>query len=319
LFSQVRLDRPGRIRYSRTPIGSARHLAELLNAGSAGKLENGTSLGSGHMQARNLERGTTRALTSLVFPAYNPGTLVERTWRQVRDFLDRAPGNWEVLFVCDGCTDGTPDRLAELTRGYTDRVQVLSYRPNRGKGYAVHYGLAAARGQWRLFTDVDLAYGFEDILRVAETLRTGADVAIAARLHPDSRLVVPPRLQGYAYRRHLQSLVFSVLVRLLLPLSQRDTQAGLKGLTARAAQLLLPHLRCHGFEFDCELLTACARLGVPVAEVPVCVRYEDRASTTGLRSAGRMIRVLWQIRRAWMHAPADFGAAALPQQRREAA
>jgi dolichyl-phosphate beta-glucosyltransferase len=283
-------------------------------------LENETNLGSGSMQARNLDRGTARALTSLVLPAYNPGTLVERTWLEVRDFLDRAPGSWEVLFVCDGCTDATPDRLAELTRAQADRVRVLSYAPNRGKGYAVRHGLAAARGQWRLFTDVDLAYGFEDVLRVQQTLRAGAEVAIASRLHPDSRLLVPPRLQGYAYRRHLQSLVFSVVVRWLLPLTQRDTQAGLKGLTARAAHLLLPHLRCPGFEFDCELLTACARIGLPVTEVPVCVRYEDRASTTGLHSVGRMLRELWQIRRAWKHtSPAALANAAQEFALREAA
>jgi dolichyl-phosphate beta-glucosyltransferase len=271
------------------------------------------------MQAPNLDRGTARALTSLVFPAYNPGTLVERTWSEVRDFLDRAPGSWEVLFVCDGCTDGTPDRLVELTRAEGERVRVLSYSPNRGKGFAVQFGLAAARGLWRLFTDVDLAYGFDDIVRVAQTLRAGAEVAIASRLHPHSRLIVPPRLQGYAYRRHLQSLVFSILVRLLLPVTQRDTQAGLKGLTARAAQVLLPHLRCHGFEFDCELLTACARLGLPVAEVPVCVRYDNRSSTTALRSVGRMVRQLWQIRRAWKYAPVALSAPPVGPARREAA
>src|SRR5262249_49625943 len=124
------------------------------------------------------------------------------------------------------------------------------------------------------------------------------------RLHPNSRLVLPPHLQGYAYRRHLQSQVFSFLVRWLLPLTQRDTQAGLKGLSARAAELVLPHLRCDGFGFDCELLTACARFGLAVAEVPVRVRYEDTASTTGLRTMARMIGELWRIRRAWRRAPA---------------
>ena len=52
---------------------------------------------------------------------------------------------------------------------------------------------------------MDLAYGFDDVLRLAEVLWGGADVAIASRTHPESRLSVPVRLQGYAYRRHLQS------------------------------------------------------------------------------------------------------------------
>jgi hypothetical protein len=84
-----------------------------------------------------------------------------------------------------------------------------------------------------------------------------------------------------------------------LPLSQHDTQAGLKGLSAAAATGVLPHLRCDGFGFDCELLTACARLGIPVAEVPVSVRYEGTASTTGMRTQGSMLKAIWRIRREW--------------------
>lgn len=251
------------------------------------------------MHARNPERGRDGPLISLVFPTYNPSAFLDRTWNQVRQFLRAAPGNWEILFVCDGCSDGSPARLQELARHESGQVRVLAYSPNRGKGYAVRQGLLAAQGHWRLFTDVDLAYGFDDIERVADTLRSGADVAIASRLHPESRLSMPPGLLGYAFRRYLQSVAFSTLVRCLLPITQRDTQAGLKGMSAEAARLILPLLRSNGFEFDCELLTACIRYRLNVAEVPVCVRYDDAVSTTGVRSMGRMVRDLWRIRRAW--------------------
>jgi dolichyl-phosphate beta-glucosyltransferase len=270
------------------------------------------------MQPRKTASGPEDRLTSLIFPAYNPGGQAGRTWAEVRRFLGEAPGSWEVLFVCDGCTDGTPERLAALTRGESGRVRVLSHSPNRGKGYALRQGLKAARGAYRLFADFDLAYGWDDVLRVARALWSGAEVAVASRTHRESRLVVPVALQGYAYRRHLQSLVFGSLARLLLPVKQTDTQAGLKGLSARAAWLVLPHARCDGFGFDCELLTACARYQLPVVEVPVQVRCEDRASTTGMRAMGGMIRELWQIRKAWRTAPPALAVPVGPA-RREAA
>jgi len=238
-------------------------------------------------------------LISLVFPTYNPGPILERTWREALRFLQDAPGSWEILFVCDGCTDGTPARLGDWARNQSDRIRVLSHAPNRGKGYAVRRGLEAARGDWRLFTDVDLAYGFEDVLRVAGALQAGAPVAIASRAHPESRMLLRTRLQGYVYRRHLQSLAFAALVRCLLPLKYRDTQAGLKGLSAAAAHAILPHLTCDGFGFDCELLTACVHFGLAIEEVPVCVHYEERASTTGYGAMTQMIKELWQIRRSW--------------------
>jgi dolichyl-phosphate beta-glucosyltransferase len=208
-----------------------------------------------------------------------------------------------VLFVCDGCTDGTAERLLEWTPTHREQVRVLSYQPNRGKGYAVRHGLAAARGKWRVFTDIDLAYGFDDIVRLVAQLQSGAAVVIASRGHPQSQILVPTCLQGYAYLRHLQSVLFSTLVRWLLPLDLRDTQAGLKGFSAEVVEQLIPRLRCCGFEFDCELLTGCIRLGIPVVEMPVLVRYDNGSSTTSWKRTLRMIRGLWQIRQNWKTVP----------------
>jgi dolichyl-phosphate beta-glucosyltransferase len=250
------------------------------------------------MRARNPERGHDEPTISLVFPTYNATAFLERTWQEVARFLRDRAADWEALFVCDGCTDGSDERLQDLVRD-TPNARVLAYAPNRGKGYAVRRGLMDARGRWRIFTDVDLAYSFDDILRVADVLQRGAEVAIASRLHADSKLVLPPSVLGYAYRRHLQSMAFSLLVRCLLPISQRDTQAGLKGVSARVADMVVPLLTCNGFGFDCELLTACVRHAVPISEVPVSVRYEDAASTTGVGTIGRMVRDLVEIRKTW--------------------
>ena len=229
-------------------------------------------------------------------PAFNPGPLVERTYREVQRFLGQRGPSWEALFVCDGCTDGTAERLAQLNQSDRSAIRILSYAKNQGKGYAVRQGLLAARGNFRLFTDVDLAYDFDDVDRIADALRRGADLAIASRTHRDSRLILPPHLQGYAYRRHLQSRAFSLIARLLLALPPYDTQAGLKGMTARAARQLLPPLVCNGFGFDCELLSASVRAGLQIAEIPVSVRFEDGASTTGLHAARKMLAEIWRVR-----------------------
>lgn len=254
------------------------------------------------MHGRTLPRQWDGPVSSLILPTFNPGADIDRACREVMRFLDEQTRPWEVLFICDGCSDGTPERLARL-RGGDERIRIVAYAPNRGKGHAVRHGLALARGEWRVFTDVDLAYSFADILRVHARLLGGADVAIASRVHADSTLVVPYPLQGYVYRRHLQSQAFAALVRCLLPLRQGDTQAGLKGMTGETARRILPFLRCDGFGFDCELLTACAYQGLQVAEVPVAVRYTDARSTTSLHTATGMIRELWKIRRAWRKGP----------------
>src|SRR6478672_4348553 len=116
-------------------------------------------------------------MTSLIIPAYNPGPNAVRAWRAVGTFLAERASRadpWEAVFVLDGCTDGTADRLGRLASSAPAHLRVVKYPRNRGKGYAVRTGLLAARGAYRVFTDVDLAYSFDDVLRVAEELWSGA-------------------------------------------------------------------------------------------------------------------------------------------------
>ena len=251
---------------------------------------------------------------SLILPLYNPGQRLQQTLSELTDFVASESNRWELVFVCDGCTDGSSEHLKEWSNGRTD-VQVLSYSPNRGKGYAVRQGLLAATAHYRIFTDIDLAYPFGDIRRVAWKLRAGHEVVIGSRTHPDSVLEMSPTAVGYAYRRAVQSQMFARLVRSMLPLTQRDTQAGLKGFSERAVEFIAPHLQCNGFGFDCEILTACVRRGLKVTEVPVHVRCDAGGSTTNVRSTLRMIKDLWRIRRDW---PATV-APVIATPRREAA
>lgn len=252
----------------------------------------------GHFGGSGLNLFSRSADISLVLPAYNPGRNLRRTIAQLSEFVATTHDRWEFVFVCDGCTDGAAEMI-DIWKPQRATVRLLSYFPNRGKGYAVRQGLLAATAPLRLFTDVDLAYPFADIERVVRRLRAGADVVIASRTHPESMIELPAGALGYVYRRHLQSRLFGMLVRLLLPLSNRDTQAGLKGMRDSAVRRLAPRLSCDGFGFDCELLTACARAGITVEEVPVRVRYDTAASTTNLRSTLRMLKEIWNVRRAW--------------------
>src|SRR3954468_3750408 len=63
---------------------------------------------------------------SLVFPAYNPGPSLAETLRQIGPFLDAQAGRWEAVFVCDGCTDGTAERLDVWRKVVRAPVQVIA-------------------------------------------------------------------------------------------------------------------------------------------------------------------------------------------------
>jgi dolichyl-phosphate beta-glucosyltransferase len=238
-------------------------------------------------------------MISLILPTYNPGPKIDTIWKEVLQFVRSRPKSWEVIFVLDGCTDGTAERLDNLAKVDHDRrVKVQAYTVNRGKGYAVRTGLLAATGGVRVFTDVDLAYNFNDILKMVRQVSSGVQVVIAQRNHPDSMLLLPDRMLGYLFCRKVQSIAFRLATRLLLGLRHPDTQAGLKAFSAEVVERVVPELRCEGFGFDCELLLACKSAGIPVTQLPVTVRFGE-GSTTSTTTGFQMLRELWTIRRRW--------------------
>jgi dolichyl-phosphate beta-glucosyltransferase len=236
---------------------------------------------------------------SLVFPVYNAGAQLDAILCHVRDFLARSWDDWEAIFVCDGCTDGSAERIRKSIRPYSQRLRLVAYQPNKGKGHAVRAGLVHARGKWIVFTDVDLAYSWNDITTVAHLLKEGHQVVTGSRALPESRVTMPLGQQAHWWRRAIQGRLFVALAHRLLPFRQRDPQAGLKGMCASVAHRLVPQMRCDGFAFDCELLTACHHLKISVTEIPVHVSYQDCASTTSLGGSLRMVRDLYMIRRNW--------------------
>ncbi len=222
---------------------------------------------------------------SLVIPAFDAASLLdaslERAWRWLEG-LDRAV---ELVVVDDGSRDATPAILARFAsraramgRG---RFRALRNPMNRGKGYAVRRGVLAARGHVRLFVDAGLTYPVEALARVTETLDRGADVAIASRLHPESLYLVPPGRLYPLVRRHLVGRLHNRVARAIAVPGILDTQAGLKGFRAAAAERVFGVARLDRFTFDVETLFLARRFGFQIAEVPV--RYVDLAERTTLR------------------------------------
>jgi glycosyltransferase involved in cell wall biosynthesis len=203
----------------------------------------------------------------VVLPIYNEGVAVVETLASLRRFTDEHP-EFRFWLVDDGSPDGTGEVLQnELKRVPKPAIGGICLAENQGKGGAVAEGFRQAEGELLIFTDGDLAYPLEDLLRIREALRT-SDVVIGSRAVPgaDARKVM--------WRRRVLGETFNRLVRLGLQLPFHDTQAGIKGFRREAAERLFPKLRTHGFAFDVELLVIAQRLGLRVGEIPVTPRKE---------------------------------------------
>ena len=238
---------------------------------------------------------------SLVIPVYNAADQLPATLNAVDAFATRYPGSVEVLFVDDHSSEiETQIILQDFTRqrGY---ARVLRNAQNRGKGFSVTRGMQAARGRFRVFTDVDLAYPLDEVHKIVAQLQSGADIAIACRVLPESRYLMSPSFFHYLYTRHLMSRAFNQVVQYFLLPGILDTQAGLKGFTAEAAQLCFSRTTIPGFGFDIECLYIAQQHGLEIQQTAVNFRYDDEPTTVRFaRDSNRMLQDIWKVKtNAW--------------------
>ena len=230
---------------------------------------------------------------SLVVPAYNEQWRVDRFVDSARstiqpDLAEAGLELAEVIVVDDGSTDGT----AATLRDAPDAIRVLS-RDHAGKGGAVAHGVAAARADLVLISDLDLATPVADAGRLLERLSAGADVAVGSRRAPGAEVV------GITAARGLAGRSFGRLASLLVGVRVADTQCGFKLMPADVARRLTTDMVVRGFAYDVELLLRARRAGLRVDEVPVRWVHASASKVHLLRAGPRMLWELARLARAY--------------------
>lgn len=199
---------------------------------------------------------------SVIIPAYNEESRIKKTLESVNSYFSDKPMTRQIFVVDDGSDDNTAGTVEDLKKEIPD-LNVVAYRPNRGKGYAVKTGIEHSRGEYVLFTDADNSTPIEEFDKVYPCLK-GNEVVIGSRFLPGSTVFIRQPL----YRRAMGRGA-NLLIRLLLLEGVRDTQCGFKAFQHEAAQAIFRRIRVNRFGFDMEVLSIARLLNLSVREVPV--------------------------------------------------
>lgn len=101
---------------------------------------------------------------SIIIPAYNEVSRLPRTLDSLFSYLPKLERTYEILIVNDGSADGTKELVENIIKTHPE-VRLISYSPNRGRGYAVKRGVLEAKGDIILETDADGSVADEAIGR----------------------------------------------------------------------------------------------------------------------------------------------------------
>jgi len=115
---------------------------------------------------------------SIVCPVYNEEDNVAELYRRLVAVVDQPA---EFIFVDDGSSDGTFDRLAALAED-DERLRLIGFRRNFGQTAALSAGIDHARGEIIVPIDGDLQNDPADIPRLLEKLDEGYDVVSGWRV-----------------------------------------------------------------------------------------------------------------------------------------
>ena len=233
----------------------------------------------------------------VLLPIHNEQMVVARAIDAVVEFAERHP-DYSFVFVDDASTDDTAGIAHHRLIGHKERwgrsselshhVRMRSLMRNRGKCGAVRAAMKRADADLVCFLDGDMAYSLDHLPVLVKALET-ADVAIGSRslvATHESRPGLLRRVLGESFNR---------LVRFILGLPYKDTQAGLKGFRAAAARKLFAVQRLRSFAFDAELLYLAKKFKMRVAEVPARVSPEHAQVPSSVNLVLDPLRMLGAI------------------------
>lgn len=212
-----------------------------------------------------------RKLLSVIIPAYKQARTIQRSIADIESSLKSIDHNYEIIVVADGMEDKTYER-AKICASRT--VKVVGYQTNKGKGYALRYGMARSRGDIVAFIDAgsDLnPAGLKMLLLHFEWYH--ADIIVGSKWHPVS-------IVQYPWWRKILSKGYGLFVFLLFQVRVRDTQLGMKFFRRTVLQDVLPRLMVKKFACDIEMLAVARHLGYRrIYEAPVELKWDKLNST----------------------------------------
>jgi len=226
---------------------------------------------------------------SLILPLYNEAVRFPEHFDLLKK-LHEGNKNWEIILVNDGSSDETEEIVSKKIKAY-DRMKLISYQANQGKGYAIKQGVNTATKDLILFSDIDFSTPITELELFLPFMEKNADIVIGTR-----------KVQGATITRHQPGLRewlgkrFTQLSNMLLGLEISDFTCGFKLFKKKPAQKIFSKIKVKGWGFDSEILYLAHKYDYKIVEVPVVWQNDLRTKVNLARDIYRSLSDLVKIR-----------------------
>src|SRR3989344_2237677 len=222
---------------------------------------------------------------SVVIPTYNEELAIAANAREMLRSIKNYTDDYEIIFVNDGSNDKTLSELEKLVAIYP-KIKIVSYAPNRGRGFALRSGFEAAKGDFVVATESDLNWGSDIIVRLARRLEAGgADIVIAS-----------PHMKGGGMEnvpiaRWFLSWAGNKIFSLVLPGHWTMVTGMTRGYSGEVLQTL--KLESYGKELHVEIISKALGAGFHIVEIPATLRWKKPEPGEIVRKSHFKLESIW--------------------------
>jgi len=205
---------------------------------------------------------------SVVCPFYNEAEIIEHTVRTMFKQLSSLQLEWELIVVNDGSTDGSLKIVQQIAKEYPN-LRLEDYPFNRGRGYALREGIAAAKGEIIVTTEIDLSWGENIVHELVTALQTWPDIDI---------VLASPHLPSGGYRNvPWKRIWLSRLGNRIIRACMSDKFTMNTGMTRGYRRQLIQSLPLSedGKEFHLEVILKATAFGAKIREIPAILEWKD--------------------------------------------
>ncbi|MCU0360304.1 MAG: glycosyltransferase [Bacteroidia bacterium] len=201
-------------------------------------------------------------MIEIVLPCYNPPPLWYKELISFDGFIHTQHAV-SYIIVNDGSNNGELENALPLLKKANINFTLISYKDNKGKGYALRQGISASKSNCLLYTDIDFPFINESVAGMIALLLTNKYDVLAGS-----------RNQAYysnkmSFFRKLLSKAFRFFLKVVLRMQVTDTQCGIKAFNEKGKDEFLK-TKINRYLFDFEFLYNCRKKSaLKVKAVPV--------------------------------------------------
>jgi len=223
----------------------------------------------------------------VIIPTYNEKENIEKIIRKVFSL----PGDYHLLIVDDGSPDGTADIVKNLQEEFSGKLHLLERSGKLGLGtaYIAGFKWALQRDYEYIFEmDADFSHDPEDLNRLYEAGKKGADVVVGSRYTKGGKVV------NWPWDRIFISKGGAFYTKLILWLPVNDPTAGFVCYNRRVLGTIpLDKVHFIGYAFQIEMKYRAWKLGFKIAEVPIT--FKDRKEGVSKMSSGIVKEAMYGV------------------------